>query len=419
MSPRVDVVVVGAGAAGLSAARWLCRAGVSVLLLDAADRPGGRIGTDLVDGYLIDRGFQVVNTAYPALRALLDVDRLGLGLFDHGVVVRTESGRRRLADPRHHPGALLGALRSSIGVADLARLARVALYCGYQDVATVAEQPDVPAELAWSAQLDGAVLTTLVAPFLTGVLGPDPLRTSSRVLAMIVRSFVRGRVGIPAGGMIRLVELLAKPLPAGVLQLGLPVEAVRGTHVRTAAGTIAARAVVVATDPSTAGGLLPGLDVPAERVLVTTYHAATAAPIGRPILLLDGTGRTGIANSVVLTNAASGYAPPGRHLVATTAPAEARLDEPAVRRAAAHLYGVATDDWRHVATVRASPGLVAAPPPHPLRCPVVVGDGVYVAGDHRDTPSLQGALVSGHRAARAVLAHLGAARTGREATRDG
>lgn len=80
---------------------------------------------------------------------------------------------------------------------------------------------------------------------------------------------------------------------------------------------------------------------------------------------------------------------------------------------------MATDDWRHVATVRASAGLVAAPPPQPLRRTVVVGDGVYVVGDHRDTPSLQGALVSGHRAARAVLSYLGATRTEREVTRDG
>jgi hypothetical protein len=126
------------------------------------------------------------------------------------------------------------------------------------------------------------------------------------------------------------------------------------------------------------------------------------------VLLLDGTGSLGIANSVVLTRAAPGYAPPGRHLIATTATEEAGLDEPALRRALTTLYGRPTGDWEHVATVRADPGLVAAPPPQGrLRQPAALGGGLFVAGDHRDTPSLQGALVSGRRAARAVLRELG------------
>jgi Flavin containing amine oxidoreductase len=143
-------------------------------------------------------------------------------------------------------------------------------------------------------------------------------------------------------------------------------------------------------------------------VLVTTYHAAAEAPAARPVLLIDGTGRSGIANSVTLSLAAPGYAPPGRHLIATTAPAEAGLDEPAIRRELARLYGRPTADWEHIATIRAEPGLVAAPPPQGrLRKPVRLNETLFVAGDHRDTPSVQGALVSGRRAARAVLRELG------------
>jgi hypothetical protein len=141
---------------------------------------------------------------------------------------------------------------------------------------------------------------------------------------------------------------------------------------------------------------------------VTTYHAAAEAPARRPVLLLDGTGQTGIANSIVLTLAAPGYAPPGRHLIATTATAEAGLDEPALRGRLAELYGRPSAGWEHIATIRAEPGLVAAPPPQgTLRKPVRLTDTLFVSGDHRDTPSLQGALVSGRRAARAVLRELG------------
>jgi glycine/D-amino acid oxidase-like deaminating enzyme len=161
---------------------------------------------------------------------------------------------------------------------------------------------------------------------------------------MTWRAFVRGRIGVPATGMARLPWALAAPLPPGTVQLNTPVTAVEGTTVRTESGEIRARAVIVAADPAAAARLIPGLPEPQQKVLVTTYHAADEAPAGRPALLIDGTGRSGIANSIVLTLAAPGYAPPGRHLIATTAAAEAGLDERAVRRALARLYGRPTGE---------------------------------------------------------------------------
>ena len=287
-------------------------------------------------------------------------------------------------------------------------LALLSARLGYGDARKLKAEPETAAAAYLSRRLDDATVRTLVEPFLTGVFGAEPLLTSSRVMTMIWRSFVRGRVGIPAAGIEKLIEVLARPLPPGTVRLNTPVLGVDGQTVHTVAGTVQARAVIVAADPAAAAGLLPGLPVPAQRVLVTTYHAADEPPVDRPVLLVDGTGRSGIANSVVLSLASPGYAPPGRHLVATTAPAEAGLDEPAVRRHLAGLYGRPTGSWEHVATVRAEPGLVTAPPPQGrLRKPVRLTDTLFVAGDHRDTPSLQGALVSGRRAARAVLRELG------------
>jgi phytoene dehydrogenase-like protein len=290
------------------------------------------------------------------------------------------------------------------------KLALLSVRLGYQDARKLRAEPEATAAGYLSARLDDATIHALVEPFLTGVFGHAPLLTSSRVMAMIWRSFVRGRIGVPAAGMERLIEVLARPLPPGCVQLDTPVIAIDGQRVDTAAGPVHARTVIVATDPAAAARLVPGLPIPPQRVLVTTYHAADEPPIHRPVLLLDGTGRSGITNSIVLTLAAPGYAPPGRHLIATTATAEADLDEPAVRRHLAALYGRPTGSWEHIATVRAEPGLVTAPPPQDrLRQPVRLSDTLFVAGDHRDTPSLQGALVSGRRAARAVLRELGVA----------
>jgi len=418
---RCDVVIAGGGAAGLAAARQLTAAGAEVLLLEAAGRLGGRIATDRVDGFLLDRGFQVVNTGYPALADFVDVPSLDLRFFDHAALVVDARGRHLLADPRRHP-ALPWPGRLPVPAADLARLALLSLRLGYGDARRLRAEPEASAAAYLAGRLDERTVRALVEPFLTGVFGAAPLEVSSRVLTMIWRSFVRGRIGVPASGMQRLTEALAAPLPAGCVRLDIPVTALSGhgdgQRVTTPAGTVQARAVIVATDPGAAARLVPGLPVPAQRILVTTYHAAAEAPARRPVLLLDGTGQTGIANSIVLTLAAPGYAPPGRHLIATTATAEAGLDEPALRRRLAGLYGQPTTGWEHIATVRAEPGLVTAPPPQgTLRKPARLTDSLFVAGDHRDTPSLQGALVSGRRAARAVLRQLGLPAAARPAGR--
>ena len=413
-----DVVIVGGGAAGLAAARQLTGAGVDVVLLEAGNRLGGRIVTDTVDGFRLDRGFQVINTAYPALPDFAGLDQLDLRFFDHGVLLAGEHGRQLLVDPRrqHDLAALrqLAALRRlPVPLTGLARLAALSARLGYRDPRSLLAEPETTAASYLSRYIGEPAMRALAEPFLTGVFGYAPLLTSSRVLTMFWRAFVRGRIGVPAAGMQRLTEVLAAPLPPDRLYLNTPVTRIDGQQVHTADGTVRARAVLVAADPGAAALLLPGLPVPEQRILVTTYHACGEPPVHRPVLLLDGTGRSGIANSIVLTLAAPGYAPAGRHLVATTAPAQAELSEPAIRRQLALLYGQPTADWEHVATVRAEPGLVAAPPVQGrLRKPVRLGGGLFVAGDHRDTPSLQGALVSGRRAARAVLYELGAGGTG-------
>lgn len=409
-----DVVVVGAGLAGLAAARRLQRAGVDVTVLEAGSTVGGRVATDTVDGFLLDRGFHVLNTGYPALMSEVDLAALDLRAFTAGAAVRgTDGALHRLVDPRRAPGqawrtALDGLLSPAAKLA-MARLsARVALADPRQLLA--APERSTAEELA-ALRLDGAATEQFFRPLLAGVFGERDLATSSRFFGLVWRSFVRGAATLPSRGMAALPVQLAARLTPGTVRCGQTVLGVAPGRVRTRAGELSARAVVVATDPPSARALLPGLDVPLMRSLTTYYHVCEHPPTRLPLIHLDGSGGP-VVNTGVLTTVAPSYSPDHRHLISSTVlgvPGAGSPDESQVRAFASAIYREGSARWQHLATSAVPQALCTFTPPTPdrMRRPVSLGDGLFVAGDHRDTPSLQGALVSGQRAARAVLRELG------------
>ncbi|GAB3813134.1 hypothetical protein GCM10027605_56210 [Micromonospora zhanjiangensis] len=293
-------------------------------------------------------------------------------------------------------------------LADRLRFAALATRYATASPARLLAEPEVDAERALRrAGLSDAFVEELLRPFLSGVLAERELATSSHVLAMILRSFARGRIGLPADGMAALPRAIAAPLPTSLIDLGTRVTAVAPGLVRTTGGELRCRAVLVAVDPPTAIRLLPALDPVRTHSLTTYYHCTAEPPLDEPILLLDGDRRELVANTVVPSRAAPTYAPAGRHLVATSVVGAAAQPEPLIRAELARLYGRPTADWNHLETVSIPDALPAAPPPRGrLRRPVTLGDGLYVAGDHRDSPSIQGALASGWRAAGAIIAAL-------------
>ena len=411
---QCDVVVVGAGLAGLTAADRLTRAGLEVVVVESSDGVGGRVRTDRVDGFMLDRGFQVLNTGYPAARRILDLDALDLQKFSRAVLLHIEGRRVRIGDPRRELLALPRAITAPIG--GLRSKAALAAYAGVTvglPASRVKGRRDLPAIEHWARHgLRGSVVDRLLRPFFSGVLLEEELTTSSRFVDLMLRMFARGSSVVPADGMQQIAEQLASRLPAGSIHLKLPALRVAAREIVTDAGVVAARAVVVAADVDSADELVGGgLERPQWNGVTTIYHAAAVAPLDEPTLLLD-TDDSPINNTVVVTAAAPSYSPDHRALVATSLVhgARQRWDEPAVRSRLAVLYDVPTAEWEHVSTYDVPRALPAMPAPHNFRKPVRHGD-VFVCGDHRDTSSIQGALVSGERTAAAVLNDLGVSTT--------
>jgi phytoene dehydrogenase-like protein len=352
----------------------------------------------------------VLNTGYPAARRILDLDALDLREFRRAALLYIDGRRVRIGDPRRELLALPRAATAPIG--GLRSKAALAAYAGATvglPARLVKSRRDLPAVDHWARRgLRGPAVDRLLRPFFSGVVLEEQLTTSSRFVDLMLRMFARGSSAVPAGGMQQIAEQLASRLPAGSIHLQLPALGVEAREVATDAGTVAARAVVVATDVDSADELIGGgLERPKWKGVTTFYHAAALAPIDEPILLLD-TDDSPVNNTVVITAAAPSYAADQRALVATSVVHDGRppWDEAAVRSRLAVLYDVSTAEWEHISTYDIPRALPAMPAPHNFRKSVRHGK-VFVCGDHRDTSSIQGALVSGERTALAVLNDLG------------
>jgi phytoene dehydrogenase-like protein len=408
-----DVVVVGAGLAGLSAAQRLLARGFSVVVLEREDVVGGRQRTDHVDGFLLDRGFQVLNPAYPALARDIDMDALDLQQFGAGVLVRRAHALVTLAHPGRHPRLSPAALRS--GLLKPTELAALARWVGPTVAAPsrALKGGDPTLAQAWDAAgVDGPLRREVLEPFIAGVVVEDALETSDAFVRLLVRMFALGVPGLPRDGMAALPAQLRDRVEAagGTVRTGVGVASVEAdaTAVRLTDGTtIAARAVVVAVGPEDVSGLVPA-DAVRTHGLTTWWWATDEPPTDSDMLAVDGTRSGPLVNTAVVSNAAPSYAPPGRHLVQATAlirPGVLFSDAEALVHAGL-VFGAPVADWELLARHDVEHALPAQPAPLRVTSPPRLASGAYLCGDHRDTASIQGALVSGRRVARAVAADL-------------
>jgi hypothetical protein len=408
------IVVVGAGVAGLTAALHLARSGAEVTVVEASDDVGGRVRTDVVDGFQLDRGFQVLNTAYPEVARVLDFSRLQLNDFQAGAAVYLDGRLRTVSNPLRQPAGLASTALAPVGsLVDKALLGAFSSACALAPPRWLARQPEGTArEVLASAGLSGPIVERFLRPLLSGVLFDEDLEGSGRYMRMVWRCLVLGRTSLPANGMGAVPSTLAEIVGRENILLGEAVARVRPDGVTLAGGRhLPARAVVVATGPSAARQLVPGLAEIPMRAVTTFYHVAPEPPLTRPVLVLDGD-QLAVLSSVVLTEVAPSYGPgPGSGALVSTSVlglATGTSTERLVRARLGDLYRCRTSSWGHLATYAIPEAVPVLGPGQGFRQPVRLAGGLYICGDHRDTPSLQGAMVSGRRAAEAVVSDLAA-----------
>jgi protoporphyrinogen oxidase len=409
---QAGVVIVGAGLAGLACARVLCDAGVAPVVLEASDGVGGRVRTDVVDGFQLDRGFQVLLTEYPEAQRQLDYAALDLRPFDSGALVHLGGQFHPVSDPFRAGGARSSAVeavkvaRAPIGtLPDKVRVARMRRALLAKSAPDLLRGPDVSTSQALRSRgFSDAIIDRFFRPLFGGIQLDQSLVTSSRVFDVVFRTLAAGPAAVPAKGIGAISDQLAAPLPPGTIHLGCRVGAIEGTALWLHGGRrIDADNVVVATEGPEASRLLGLPPVPSKSASCVWYRAP-ASPVEGTVVVLDGEASGPVANLAVMSSVAPTYAPQGEALIVAACPGTASMGiEVAVRSQLLGWFGPVVERWRHLRTYLIEHAQPDQRPPFQPKQPVSLGEGRYVAGDHRDTASIQGALYSGRRAGEAVL----------------
>jgi protoporphyrinogen oxidase len=381
-------LVIGAGLAGLSAALTLQEAGVEVTLLDSSDRTGGRVASDLIDGFILDRGFQLINMNYPEIKRWGIGSELDFQVAPRSVRVSYGSKYVNLGDPRASPLSIFSTISGSLP-------SKVAFL---RYLLTKPEPSEsVEDHLLRSGTKD--LYKKVLKPFLQGVFLADPSRVSAVVGREVIGTFIAGKSGIPAKGVGSLAVALTKRVKN--LQLNTRVEQIQGSVVVTSKGKIEADRIILATDLTTAGQLLGSSQVTPLLSATTWYHATETAPSATAQLVIDSQARGPVVNSIVISNLSKEYAPPGQHLISSTTIAHASESE--VRRHLALMWGSSTEKWRFLAKYEIHSALPLFAPGAESVKGSRVNDDIYCAGDYLTAPSQNGALLSGRLAAQELL----------------
>lgn len=411
------VAVAGAGLAGLVASLELSESGHDVTVYERSDEIGGRVRSTRRDGFVFDRGFQVLFTAYPEARRYLDYDALDLRAYDPGARIASEDGVSTLTDPLQDPKDALGALASrDVTFADKLRVLRLrsALRNKTRDE-IFGDEDETTREYLHRRGFSSRFIERFAEPFYGGVTLDRSLGTSKRVFEFTFSCLASGRTVVPARGMGEIPKQLAEKAREArakietetrvkdVTAKGEGADAAVDVETDT---TEEYDAVVVATDPQDAERLT-GVDTPDGGKGCTTQYYALDSPldVGKKIVL-NADQRDGEPNQVVpVSNVAPEQSPEGTHLVSATW-LEPRDDEDTLAegtRDALSRWGFEVDvEPVHAAVVEFAQ-FEQPPSVHETLPSNDVPEGnVFLAGDYTHDSSINGAMLSGRRASELV-----------------
>jgi len=427
--PSFPVLIVGAGLSGLTCALRLHQAGIPVHVIEASDGVGGRVRTDQVDGFLLDRGFQVYLSAYPQAGELLDLEALELQAFEPGAIVYDGKGLKRVMDVFRRPRYLIGSALSSIGsLADKMRVALLRFQTLGSSEEEIRDHKDQSTEsFLREFGFSEKMINGFFRCFYGGIFLETELRTSSRMFEFTFKMFSQGSATLPARGMGSIPLQLARRLPAETIRINSPATSVTCSSVTLANGSVLQGShVVLATQASQTSEFIPSFSshAPQWRSVTNVYYAADMSPLKEAIIALNGSSKGLVNNVCVPSDVSPLYAPEGKSLISVSLLGLHRDEHipTEVKKELAAWFGEQVDGWQHLRTDIIKHALPEQAPEENQQNDTEADTGnhteapkgflkiddIMICGDHTTSASIEGAIISGNQTAAALLASIGA-----------
>ena len=367
-----------------------------------------------MDGFLLDRGFQVLLTAYPEARKTLNYQELQLQNFARGAHVRIEGRWQTVTDPFESPFKILQTLQTSIGtLRDKIRIVQFRNKVCSGTIEELFQQPESSTyEHLQKLNFSPFMIERFFRPFFGGVFMDPAMDTSNHLAEFLFRMFAIGNTCLPSSGMGAIAEQVAASLQQNI-RTKAHVKSLTGTTAVLNSGeSLTGKAIVVATDGAMANVFLPDLPIPQYRSVTCLYYSATEPPMTGPYLILNGGSPDLINHLCVVSQIAPTYAPADQQLIAVSVLSDSDPTnlENRVRKELEELFGSQIQSWKHLKTYRISTAQPKQVPP--LRNPFIsspqIREGLFICGDYCSTGTINGALYSGRQAAEAVMQAMGA-----------
>jgi phytoene dehydrogenase-like protein len=402
---KPTITIIGAGISGLTAAVYLHQKGYKVQILEASDRAGGRIKTDIIDGFRLDRGFQVLLTEYPETKALLDYKKLNLKRFLPGATVLYDDGQFDIADPFRRPSALLatafapvGSLKDKINTFFLKnKLLNI-------NIANLFKQPETDT----SAQLkrygfSQTMINRFYKPFFSGIFLENDLKTSSNMFDFVMKMFSEGDAAIPELGMEEIPKQLVAMLPKNTIQFNVKVDAIENNKIICEDGsTLDADKIIIATEAIGLASNFISKTKQNFQQVTNVYFEANSAPTQKAVVILNASANKKWANNLtVLSNISKYYAPTGKVLISISYNGIPTIDDGTLaenmKAELKQWYGNQVEDWKLLKTYRIK---YALPNQEKVTNEVAnseikINQNLFICGDHLLNGSINAAMKSG------------------------
>lgn len=406
------VIIIGGGLSGLTAAQQLQAKGIDFILLEASDRIGGRVKTDVVDGFRLDHGFQVLLTAYPEVKHWLDYEQLALQKFLPGALLLHSDGTRdRIGDPLRDFSSLFPTLFSSAGsLADKFNILKLKNRLANKSIASIFQQKEISTKeiLASEYGFSTKMIDRFFSPFFSGIFLEKELATSRRMFDFVFKMFGEGYAAVPKLGMEEIPKQLASPIPETAIITNARVEQIDEQSVRLTDGsTFSAPHIIVATEATSLVKKLTKIKT--KHQSTTHLHFSTDTPPVAQALIALNTKPNRLSNNICTINkVAKAYAPEGQHLVSISVVGSTKLSpvdlQKAVRQELETWFGKAPQQWKHLhsRTVHYALPDQKHVQEQPSAAQLKIREGLYVCGDFQSNGSIHAAMQSGRLAANLV-----------------